>query len=64
MITFGQQWAVRRFVIDEEAIHRKIQENKNKPVKKSRFQAKLEEMQRTAQQRQSSPRSGTKGKGK
>jgi YidC/Oxa1 family membrane protein insertase len=55
---------VRRFVIDEEAIHRKIQENKNKPVKKSRFQAKLEEMQRTAQQRQSSPRSGTKGKGK
>ncbi|MBM3918773.1 MAG: membrane protein insertase YidC [Sphingomonadales bacterium] len=62
MITFGQQWAVRRFVIDEEAIHRKIQENKNKPVKKSRFQAKLEEMQRTAQQRQA-PRTGNKGKG-
>jgi YidC/Oxa1 family membrane protein insertase len=64
MITFGQQWAVRRFVIDEDAIHRKIQENKNKPVKKSRFQAKLEEMQRTAQQRQSAPRSGNKSKGK
>jgi YidC/Oxa1 family membrane protein insertase len=62
MITFGQQWAVRRFVIDEDAIHRKIQENKSKPVKKSRFQAKLEEMQRTARQRQTAPQGKTKGK--
>jgi YidC/Oxa1 family membrane protein insertase len=64
MITFGQQWAVRHFVIDEDAIHRKIQENKSKPIKKSRFQAKLEEMQRAAQQRQSTPRPGGKAKGK
>jgi len=64
MITVGQQWAVRRFVIDEDAIHRKIQENKSKPVKKSRFQAKLEEMQRTARQRQSAPQGKTKGKGR
>ncbi len=51
MITFGQQWIIRRFV-DDDAIHRKIQENKKKPVKKSRFQAKLEELSKTAQQRQ------------
>lgn len=51
MITFGQQWIIRRFV-DDDAIHRKIQENKKKPVKKSRFQAKLEEMSKTAQQKQ------------
>jgi YidC/Oxa1 family membrane protein insertase len=51
MITFGQQWIIRRFV-DDDAIHRKIQENKKKPVKKSRFQARLEEMSKAAQQKQ------------
>lgn len=51
MITFAQQWIIRRFV-DDDAIHRKIQENKKKPVKKSRFAAKLEELSKTAQQQQ------------
>ncbi|MEI8201826.1 MAG: membrane protein insertase YidC [Bacteroidota bacterium] len=43
IFTFFQMWIMRKFV-DEDAIHRKIQENKIKPVKKSSFQARLEEM--------------------
>ena len=43
MITFGQQYLFKSFV-DEKAIHAKIQENKKKPVKKSKFQERLEKM--------------------
>ena len=43
IISIGQQYLIRGFV-DEDAIHRKIQEQKKKPVKKSKFQARLEEM--------------------
>ncbi len=43
IITFGQMYLMRKFV-DEKAIHAKIQANKKKPVKKSKFQKKLEEM--------------------
>lgn len=43
MITFGQQYLFKLFV-DEKKLHAKIQEHKKKPVVKSRFQAKLEDM--------------------
>jgi len=44
MVTFGQQYAMRRFV-NEEKILQKIQEFKKKPPpKKSRFQKRLEQM--------------------
>jgi YidC/Oxa1 family membrane protein insertase len=43
MITFGQQYLFKSLV-DEKAIHAKIQENKKKPIKKSNFQARLEKM--------------------
>jgi len=43
MVTFGQTFLFQRFV-DDEAIHAKIQEHKKKPVKKSNFQKKLEDM--------------------
>ncbi len=39
----GQQYLFKAFV-DEDEIHRKIQENKKKPVKKSAFQERLEKM--------------------
>ncbi|MBL7928404.1 MAG: membrane protein insertase YidC [Bacteroidia bacterium] len=39
----GQQYMFKAFV-DEDEIHRKIQENKKKPVKKSSFQERLEKM--------------------
>lgn len=60
MITFAQQWAVRRFVIDEEAIHRKMQENKKKPVKRSKFQERLESISKAAQQQQQARAAGKK----
>lgn len=40
---FGQQYIFKAFT-NEEEIHRKIQENKKKPVKKSAFQQRLEQM--------------------
>ena len=43
VITFSQMYLMRRFV-DEDAIRAKLEANKKKPVKKSKFQARLEEM--------------------
>jgi YidC/Oxa1 family membrane protein insertase len=43
MITFGQQFAIRKFFINDAAIHARIQENKAKPVKKSKFAQRLED---------------------
>lgn len=43
LLTFAQMFFIRRFV-DEDKLHQKIQENKKKPVKKSNFQKRLEEM--------------------
>lgn len=43
LFTIGQQLIIRTFV-DDKALHAQIQEHKKKPVVKSRFQAKLEEM--------------------
>ncbi|HEX8514806.1 MAG TPA: membrane protein insertase YidC [Bacteroidia bacterium] len=52
MITFGQTWFMQKYVIDSDALHRKIQENKTKPVKVSKFQQRLEAMTKEAQARQ------------
>lgn len=43
LFTFAQMWLMRRFV-DEAKLHARIQENKAKPVKKSSFQKRLEDM--------------------
>ncbi len=43
MMGFGQQYLFKAF-IDEDKIHAQIQENKKKPVKKSSFQQRLEQM--------------------
>jgi YidC/Oxa1 family membrane protein insertase len=43
MFTFGQMFIIRR-TIDEKKLHAQIQANRNKPVKKSNFQKRLEEM--------------------
>ena len=56
MITFGQQAIIKQFV-DDEAILRKLNENKKKPVSKSSFQKRLEEMAR-----QKSVRTSANGK--
>lgn len=45
VFTFGQMMLAKRF-INEEEILKKLHEHKKKPVKKSKFQARLEEMQK------------------
>ncbi|MFO8054984.1 MAG: membrane protein insertase YidC, partial [Bacteroidales bacterium] len=51
MITFVQMVVIRRF-IDEDAIKAKIQANKKKTVKKSKFQQRLEEAANKQKQQQ------------
>jgi YidC/Oxa1 family membrane protein insertase len=54
LFTIGQNYIFKQFV-NEEEILRKIEEKKGKPVKKSRFQQRLEEMTRQqAMQKKSS----------
>ena len=50
MITFGQTWIIQKLVIDSDALHAQIQENKKKPKKISKFQEKLEQMTKERQQ--------------
>lgn len=45
IVTFGMQWVIRRS-LNDEAILAKIEEKKSQPKKQSRFQSRLEEMQR------------------
>ena len=47
IITFSQQWLIRR-TINEDAIHAKIQEKRTNPKKKSKFQERLEIAQQQA----------------
>jgi YidC/Oxa1 family membrane protein insertase len=54
LITFAQMFVIRRS-IDEDKIRRQIMANKKKPVKKSNFQKRLEDM---AKQRGYDPKSG------
>jgi YidC/Oxa1 family membrane protein insertase len=46
-----QQFIIQKFVINEAKIHAKIQENKNKPASTSKWQQRLDEMQKGQQQR-------------
>tara|TARA_Y100000766_G_C18899596_1_gene602664 strand:+ start:774 stop:2510 length:1737 start_codon:yes stop_codon:yes gene_type:complete len=50
LITFAQQAIIRRS-IDDEKLYKMLQANKKKPIKKSKFQQKLEEMSRKNQNR-------------
>ena len=49
VITFAQMYSFR-FIIDEDKIRQKIEENKKKPVKKSGWQKRLEDMAKQQQQ--------------
>ena len=46
LITFAQMWGFRKF-IDEDKLHMRIKENQKKPVVKSAFQKRLEDMAKT-----------------
>jgi YidC/Oxa1 family membrane protein insertase len=46
----GQTYIIRQ-TVDDEAVHAKLKEASKKPVKKSRFQQKLEDMAKQQQKR-------------
>ncbi len=54
VITIGQNYLFKQF-IDEEEILRKIEEKKAKPVKKSKFQQRLDEMAKQSGYRKPAP---------
>jgi YidC/Oxa1 family membrane protein insertase len=49
VITIGIMLVIKKFIIDEDKIHDKIQENKKKPKKQSRFSRKMGEMMEQAE---------------
>ena len=51
LLSIIQQWVIQKFFINEDKIHLKIKENKSKPAATSKWQQKLEEMQKTQQTR-------------
>ncbi|MBL7812808.1 MAG: membrane protein insertase YidC [Bacteroidetes bacterium] len=59
MVTFAQQFIIRRFV-DDNKLHAQIAENRKKPVKKSAFQARMEAAMKQAQNRKQMPPKGKK----
>ncbi len=50
LITIGIMLVIKNYIIDEDKIHAKIQENKKKPKKENRFQKKMKEMMEQAEQ--------------
>lgn len=52
MMTIGQQYAIKKWFIDEDKLLAKIQANKTKVKKKSGFAAKLEARMKEAQKLQ------------
>ncbi|MDR3286586.1 MAG: membrane protein insertase YidC [Prevotellaceae bacterium] len=52
LITIGQMWFMRKFVVKDEDLLKKMQAHAKQPIKKSKFQTKLEEMQRQQQLQQ------------
>jgi YidC/Oxa1 family membrane protein insertase len=52
VISILLQWVLQTFVINHDKIHARIQENKKKPVSKSKWQERLEDMQKRQQSTQ------------
>jgi YidC/Oxa1 family membrane protein insertase len=59
MITFGQQWVIRR-TVDDTKLHAQIAENRKKPATKSKFQQRMEEAMKASQQRANTAPKGKK----
>ncbi len=49
LISIGIVLVIKNFILDEDKIHNKIQENKKKPKKQNRFQRKMQEMMEEAE---------------
>jgi YidC/Oxa1 family membrane protein insertase len=46
LLSLAQQFIIQKFVINEDKIHAQIQQNKNKPAGTSKWQQRLEQMQK------------------
>ena len=53
MVTMGQQFVIKKFFINEDKIHAKLQANKTKPKKKGMFAKQLDKMTDAQQENQS-----------
>ncbi|WP_428740503.1 membrane protein insertase YidC [Tenacibaculum sp.] len=52
LLTITIMFVIKNYVIDEAKIHAKIEENKKKPVKKSKFRERLDAAMKQAQEQQ------------
>ena len=52
IITMGQTWYVRKFIVTEDRVRAEMVANANKPKQKSKWQQRLEEAQKMQQQMQ------------
>lgn len=50
VLSFVQQWIFKRFFINEDALRMQIEEKRKQPVKKSKWQQRLMEMQKMQEQ--------------
>jgi len=65
VISFIQQWVIKKFFIDEDKIRAEMKAKKAKPAKKGGFQKKLEEMLKEQEKKQRSRQNnGGKASGK
>jgi len=55
MLSIIQQFIIQKYIIDEKKIHAQIQENKNKPATPSKWQQRIEEMQKNQASRINQP---------
>ena len=56
IITMGQTWYVRKFIVTEDKVRAEMVANSNKPKQKSKWQMRLEEAQRMQEQMQNQNR--------
>ncbi len=62
LITIIQTWIIRKYVVNEESLLAKMNERAQQPVKKSKFQQRLEEMAKKQQEVQRQKQQGAKRK--
>ncbi len=56
MISIAQQFVIQKLFINEQKIHAQIQEKKNKPATPSKWQEKIEQMQKAQQAKMKQPK--------
>jgi len=52
IITFGQQWTIKKFFIDEDKLRAQLKARKSKPKKQGRFGKKMQQMLEDQQRKQ------------